>query len=287
MNSCREALVSISFQNLGSSSGGNATLLLCRHEDRVHRFLLDAGLGPRTVAKRLRECGHSEQRLDGIILTHADSDHMRATWRATLERQRIPVHVWTPHREEACRKGVPRSLVRAHEGTFEPGAGVRVCCYRTPHDQSGSCALRIECGEVTLGWATDLGRADDGLVDHLAGVDALGIESNYDPGLQSASHRPEMLVRRITGGRGHLSNQECLDAVRRITGATLRSQPLDVVCLLHLSRDCNRPTIVQELWSRMGDELVETLEIARPDGPGRLHGLRPHAPTATQAELFT
>jgi len=286
VDSCREALVSISFQNLGSSSGGNATLLLCRHAGGVHHFLLDAGLGPRTVSRRLKECGHEDQ-LDGIILTHADSDHMRATWRATLERRRIPVHVWSPHKEEACRKGVPRSLARTHEGSFEPGDGVRISCYRTPHDQSGSCALRIECGEVTLGWATDLGRADDGLVDHLAGVDALGIESNYDPALQSASHRPERLIRRITGGRGHLSNHECLDAVRRITGATLRSRPLDVVCLLHLSRDCNRPAIVEDLWARTGDELVETLEIARPDGPGRLHGLRPQSPTVTQSELFT
>ena len=279
--------MSISFQNLGSSSGGNATLLLCRHDRTIHRFLLDAGLGPRTVAKRLKDCGHTEQRLDGIILTHADSDHMRATWRATLERRRIPVHVWEPHREEACRKGVPRSLARPHDGVFEPGDGVRVSCYRTPHDRTGSCALRIECGEVALGWATDLGHADDGLIDHLAGVDALGIESNYDPDLQSASQRPEMLIRRITGGRGHLSNQQCLDAVRRITGATLRSRALNVVCLLHLSRECNRPAIISELWSRSGGELVETLEISRPDGPGRLHGLRPQAPIQTQAELFT
>src|SRR5690606_32500803 len=58
--------------------------------------------------------------------------------------------------------------------------------------------------------------------------------------LQAASSRPWFLKRRITGGSGHLSNHEALEAVRQI-------QPRSHVVLLHLSRECNCPDLVASL----------------------------------------
>jgi hypothetical protein len=42
------------------------------------------------------------------------------------------------------------------------------------------------------------------------------------------------------GGRGHLSNEEALEAIHKI-------QPRDHVVLLHLSRECNDHALVSEL----------------------------------------
>jgi phosphoribosyl 1,2-cyclic phosphodiesterase len=95
--------------------------------------------------------------------------------------------------------------------------------------------VRID-DDADLGYATDLGHVPGAIVEHLRGVDALAFESNYCPELQLASDRPEYLKRRIMGGGGHLSNQECANAVRRIG-----PKPGAPVVLLHLSQECNTP----------------------------------------------
>src|SRR5207237_1874511 len=89
---------------------------------------------------------------------------------------------------------------------------------------------------AALGFVTDLGHMPGTLIDHLRAVDVLAIESNYCPRLQQSSGRPWFLKRRITGGRGHLSNEQCAAAVSEI-------RPRSHVVLLHLSRECNHPSL--------------------------------------------
>jgi phosphoribosyl 1,2-cyclic phosphodiesterase len=278
--------VSLSFLVLGSSSSGNATLLRCQTESGTRNFLIDAGLGPRTIVRRMAMAGLDPPRLDGIVLTHADSDHIRNSWRRTLERDEIPVHIPVAHRYDAEREAVPRILSRVFSGSFEPAPGVRFDPYVCPHDGEGSSAFRISCGDASLGWATDLGRVPEGLLEHLDGVDALAIESNYDRGLQENSGRPDFLVRRITGGRGHLSNRECLDAVKRLTSRQDLLNPMSHIVLLHLSRDCNRPELIRALWAREAPELLERLVISAHDRPAGLLHIGPGAGSTDQGVLF-
>jgi len=92
------------------------------------------------------------------------------------------------------------------------------------------------------------------------------LESNYDPAMQRASGRSPYLIDRIMGGRGHLSNAEALDVARAVD----RVQPLAALVLLHLSRQCNCPRLVEGLYAERAPELH-----------GRLHISGQHAPTAT------
>jgi hypothetical protein len=90
------------------------------------------------------------------------------------------------------------------------------------------------------------------LIDGFAELDILALESNYDPGMQLASARPWFLKRRIMGGRGHLSNEQALEAIRRIFEKADRRRgklPAHVV-LLHRSRQCNCPRLVRKLFAR-------------------------------------
>ena len=279
--------MSLSFQVLGSSSSGNATLLICHTPAGERRLLIDAGLGPRTVARRLASVGLDADAIDGIVLTHADSDHMRPTWRRTLERRSLPVHVPLAHHREVVREAVPSTLARSFSGPFEPVAGVRLNPFLVPHDTHGSCAFRIECGHSSLGWATDLGRVPPGLLEHLEGVDALAIESNYDPLMQQNSERPAFLIRRITGGRGHLSNEQCLTAVQELASRQSLLNPLAHIVLLHLSRDCNCPALVTDLWEERAPELVEQLVISRHDEPGPMLRIGAGVPHRGQGALFS
>lgn len=278
--------MSLSFQVLGSSSSGNATLLRCQTPVGERRLLLDAGLGPRTVARRLADLGYPAESIHAVILTHADSDHIRPTWRRTLERQDIPVFVPLAHHRHVVANAVPSHLAHPYTERFEPVPGVAVDPFVVPHDSRGSCALRITCGGYSLGWATDLGRASTDLLSHLHGVDALGIESNYDPIRQQTSGRPQYLVQRIMGGRGHLSNEECLTAVQALAARQAAVRPLAHIVLLHLSKECNCRLHVHALWAEKAPDLIDRLEISWPDQPSPQFALGQQTEDIPQPSLF-
>jgi phosphoribosyl 1,2-cyclic phosphodiesterase len=225
---------------LASGSSGNCAVLAVWSCGQRRLCLIDAGLSPRQTEHRLEELGLTLDVLDGILLTHLDDDHFHRGWVRRLPHG-ARVHVHQRHVSCARRTGLQRVLAPFHT-VFEVCAGVAVWAALASHDALGSVAYRIEftaCGS-RLGFATDLGRVTGSLVEHLRGVDVLALESNYCPRLQAASSRPWFLKRRITGGSGHLSNDQALRAIEDIS-------PRSHVVLLHLSRECNDPVLVASL----------------------------------------
>src|SRR5262249_11566027 len=81
------------FTVLASGSAGNASLL----EADGFGLLLDAGLGPRTLAGRLASAGASWQAVHAVLLTHTHSDHWNDRTLAYLARHRIPVYCHADH----------------------------------------------------------------------------------------------------------------------------------------------------------------------------------------------
>lgn len=235
-----------SFCVLASGSRGNSTVL--RAHGRV--ILLDAGLSPRRTATMLREAGLSLSQVTDIVFTHLDHDHCHTGWCAGAKGGGAPnalVHVHRSHRGRAERMGLLHrrsrlfdDFARLDESRDGSHERVRIGVAMASHDSLGVASFRVRIegddAPADLGFATDLGHVPGAIVEHLRGVDALAIESNYCPELQLASDRPDFLKRRIMGGSGHLSNRECADAVRRI--APRRGAP---VVLLHLSEECNTP----------------------------------------------
>jgi len=245
---------------LGSGSSGNSTVL--RTGGRA--MLIDAGIGPRAVAKRLDGTGVTLNDIDAVLLTHLDRDHFNPSWFSTLLKRRIAVYVHKRHEQGIYRRRATtaagtdaRSLHNAgllRRFTDQPffidvGLGAdpaRVTPVRLAHDRNGTVGFRIDTPTGRLGFATDLGRVPPRLMDLFANVDVLAIESNYDPLMQQASSRPQALIDRITNGSGHLSNAEAFEAVCGVLDRSRRA-PHHVV-LLHLSRQCNCPSIVRKLY---------------------------------------
>src|SRR5690606_1803486 len=184
-----------------------------------------------------------------------DRDHFRPAWLKTIADRGIAL--WC---HAACVREILRMDRRHRERTpayakllnpftdqpFSPLTGVRFDAIRFAHDAEGTHGFVIEGHGCRIGYATDLGRVTDELVERFCELDILAIESNYDPEMQRTSGRPRFLQQRITGGRGHLSNGQCFDAVRRILDrdAALGTLPRHVV-LLHRSQQCNCPTLVR------------------------------------------
>jgi phosphoribosyl 1,2-cyclic phosphodiesterase len=246
----------IDFVVLSSSSGGNCSVLISG-EGSVRRVtLIDAGLSPLRTRKLLGEFGLTLEHIDDVLFTHLDHDHCHDSWPRHLPRH-ARFRVFAGHRGRARNAGLLRrkTLIFEHEA-FDLPCGVRVTPTRQAHDQLGVVVFRFDAPGASLGYATDVGRTTPAMIEALAGVDVLAIESNYCPRMQVASNRPEFLKKRIMGGAGHLSNEECRAAVAAIA-------PRREVVLLHLSRDCNAPDHAASLHAGEGYRVT----VARHDGP--------------------
>lgn len=257
---------------LASGSSGNCTVLRAAETT----LLIDAGLSPRRTRNHLADIGMTLSQIDGILLTHLDSDHYHIGWAKALP-DHLPVYLHREHLAEARRRGFKRGTYRPFHRSLTPADGLHVAAMLCDHDDTGTASFRFEfaCG-ASLGFATDLGRVTDTLAQHLACVDVLAIESNYCPELQALSDRPEFLKRRVTGGRGHLSNHETVSLIEDVS-------PRDHVVLLHLSRECNNPTLVKRLHA----DTPYRLTITRQDKPTSWIRIIPAPPGSTPTVTTT
>lgn len=222
-------------------------------------MLIDAGIGPRTFTKRLEGTGVLPGEVRAILLTHLDSDHFSLRWVRTIVAKQIRLFC-AAHRVAELMSGVfgEPELVAAFAALLVPFAaepiapidGLTVRSLPLAHDQMGSHGFLVEGFGARIGYATDLGRVPRRLTDCFCDLDILAIEANYDPAMQNCSSRPWFLKDRITGGSGHLSNAQALQAIRLILNRC-ESQgsrmPAHVV-LLHRSQECNCPNLLRELF---------------------------------------
>lgn len=253
--------MALSFAVLGSGSGGNSTVVLLHGEnegDKPKALLIDAGLSPLATRKRLAPFGLELADLSAILVTHFDSDHFGLTWPTVVEKHELAVYAHHRHRKYAASMLGSIRRVELFRNSFQvDGVDGAVHAALAPHDEHGTASFRIEHRGAYFGFATDVGRFTSDLMDLMHGVDALAIESNYDPDMQRQSGRPAFLKKRIMGGLGHLSNAQSLDAVLELArGATLQH-----IAALHLSRQCNEPTLIQSLYARECCALLDHLTI--------------------------
>jgi len=265
---------------LASGSSGNCSVLHLRGGDETDQILLiDAGLSPKRTRLALMALGLAHAPLAGIVLTHLDHDHWHSGWLNALTPA-TPVWCHSRHTDRARNISLHRLNLAPFHDTFSPFPGIDFESLLAGHDDLGSALFRIHsgCGSASLGFATDLGRIHPDITRFLSGVHTLAIESNYCPDLQLSSDRPDFLKNRIMGGFGHLSNRQCLDAVRAI-------DPVGRVVLLHLSRQCNTPDRAAAAHAGSRYEVVVT-HAAKPTAWLNVGGGRRHRAALAAATLF-
>lgn len=254
---------------LGSGSSGNATLLMIERPGRAPlHVMIDAGLSPRETAKRLEQQGMiGLGEIDAILLTHLDQDHFRPSWNRASVQHDIVIHCSRRHYRRTGPTRGQQACIQPFDGRFVVHDDVVVEPVFLAHDSLGSIGYLLDTGSLRIGFVTDCGRISHELIDCFTDLDALAIESNYDPAMQRASSRPTYLKNRVMGGRGHLSNAQALDAVRRIARVSPR---LMCIVLLHLSRECNCPQLIARMYEEHAPGLRERLHLS--------HALEPLGP---------
>jgi phosphoribosyl 1,2-cyclic phosphodiesterase len=263
--------MSMEFAVLASGSSGNVSML--RLSGRG--LLLDLGLGPRLLERRLADLGSGWHDVDAVLLTHTHGDHWREPSLAVLCERRIAFHCHEAHGRELAQcsrafadlqaAGLVRCF-RCHEDV-ELGFGVRYRALPLPHDGGVTCGFRIEGHGATLGYASDLGTWRAPLVRQLADVDILAVEFNHDVDMERHSNRPRRMIARVLGDAGHLSNEQAAQLVTAILSQSQAGR-LQHLVQVHLSRDCNRPKLAR---AAVEDILIEhgvALHTARQDRAG-------------------
>ena len=228
--------MSLRFRVLGSGSSGNATLV----EGHGTFLLIDAGLGPRSLAERLQSAGVDPSSLAAVLVSHEHGDHARgaaalsAKWGVRL----------CGSRGTYAAAGFGAVEIAGYDvleaGETRGFGSVRVTSVPVPHDAAAPFAFVIASEGDRLGHATDLGHVNRGLVQAFRGCDAVLIESNYDPGLLRDGPYPWSLKERILGGEGHLSNGDVGRFLARDLGEACHT-----VVLAHLSQTNNHPELAQ------------------------------------------
>ncbi|WP_153559117.1 MBL fold metallo-hydrolase [Roseimaritima sediminicola] len=234
---------------LQSGSSGNCVFV----RSGSTRLLFDAGTSGVKAESRLAGFGYDIRDCRALVLSHEHSDHIRGA--GVLHRKfGLPVYAnlrtWnaTCAKPSTGRMGAPSHFVSGEP--FRIGS-LRIEPVRTPHDAIDGVCFVIEdtqCGQ-RFGLLTDLGHAFRGLREVVRTLDAVLIESNYDAQMLHGGTYPQRLKERISGKRGHLSNDEASKLLD-----TCDASKLQWACLGHLSAHNNSPEVALATHrQRLGD----------------------------------
>ena len=234
--------------SLQSGSNGNCIYV---ETDGV-KLLIDAGISANDVQGRLAQHGRDATAVDAVLISHDHIDHCRNM--GILNRTfGLPIYATAKTFEAAKRfaLGEIGDLRYFAAGEKIQFGKVVVETIPTPHDGADGVVFVVDDGKHRMGILTDLGHVFPCLADVIASLDAVLLESNYDPDMLANASRPEWLKERIAGPGGHISN--CEAAGLLLASASKR---MKWACLGHLSQDTNTPELALETHRKiLGDRL--------------------------------
>lgn len=259
---------------LGSGSSGNAVLIECDGT----RLLVDCGFGTRTLAGRLKTIGVAPESIDGCLVTHEHSDHVKGAG-AAAKRWGWGVYA-TPGTARA------EELAGTTVHVFEPGATVEfprmtVASTPTPHDANQSVGFVVTSRSTgaRAGLFYDIGHVSRAIADACESLDILVLESNHDDEMLRNGPYPRFLQTRISCRTGHLSNRDAAAFAR--TGVC---RGVNHVVLAHLSEQCNTPEVA---LTSMRDALRGSRFRGTVSAASQTDVVGPFVPGAARAEAPT
>ena len=226
---------------LASGSSGNCSYI---GTDRTS-LLLDVGISLKNIEFGLKESGISPHDMDGILITHEHSDHIKCLG---IISRKYNIAIYATAGTIAAIKNIKslgefdHSLLIPIERktTFDIG-DITVDVHPISHDAADPVCYSFKNGNSKMSVATDLGVYTDELVDFLSDSDAMIIEANHDIRMLEVGPYPYQLKQRILGNKGHLCNEASGQLIKRLLNDHIRG-----VYLGHLSDKNNYPELAFE-----------------------------------------
>jgi len=202
--------------------------------DSPTRILIDAGLSPTAIGKRLAalESPLTISEIDALLVTHEHSDHV-----GCAKKLGPPIYAPGP---TLNARGLEGTRVRAGE-RFSIGA-LQIEPVLMLHDADETVGYVVSDGRHKIGILTDCGEPDARTAQAYAGCDVLVLEANHDLELLARGPYPPSIQRRVRGRRGHLSNEQSAELLAMILAAGPAPQ---AIVAAHVSQKNNRPDLVE------------------------------------------
>jgi len=188
--------------SLGSGSAGNSVLV----RSQKTTLLLDCGFTLKETLLRMRTLGVEPTEIDAILITHEHGDHTKGL--GPIARK-FNIPVWLTHgtwRSLKDKKISQTQAFHAHE-SFSIG-DIILDPFPTPHDAAESCQFVFALEGKRFACLTDLGACTSHVKSMVSGVNAILLETNYDPKMLRTGPYPPNLQARIASDWGHLSNEQ-------------------------------------------------------------------------------
>lgn len=224
--------------SIASGSSGNCIYV---GTDDTH-ILIDSGISCKRVKAGLEKIGVEPERIDGILITHEHSDHIRGLG-VVSRRYSIPIYTtaltWTRILTSGGIGPVEEGLFHAitPDADFILG-DLSIHPFSTSHDAVQPVCFTFTKGAKKISVATDLGCYDSYISEKLKNSSVLFIEANHDIEMLKNGSYPFYLKKRILSDSGHLSNEMSGRLISEVM-----HEGLKYVILGHLSKENNRPEV--------------------------------------------
>ncbi len=231
--------MTIQLCSLNSGSNANCYYIGNSHE----AVLIDAGLSCRETERRMKLSGLLMENVKALFISHEHIDHITGM-AGIAKKYRLPVYV-TNDTLLNSKMPVDPSLVRPFKHAKPVTIGhFTITPFNKSHDAADPHSFIVSAYGINTGIITDIGYACKRVIKYFGQCHVAFLESNYCDDMLTNGSYPWHLKKRISSDEGHLSNAQALELFLHYRSADLR-----LLILSHLSKNNNKPTLVEEMFT--------------------------------------
>lgn len=228
------------FCPLYSGSSGNSILV---GTDKA-KILIDAGLPGKKIDEALNNIDETAEYIKGIFITHEHSDHIKGV--GVLSRKYdIPIYAndktWAAMADSIGKIKEHNIKIMDRRSTVDI-EDLSIKSFVIPHDAISPVGYTITNGKKQVSVATDFGTYTEEIHNNIKDSEAILLESNHDINMLKFGPYPYNLKRRILSEVGHLSNEDCGEAILNLSKYALGKK----IILGHLSSTNNNPDLAYQ-----------------------------------------
>lgn len=201
---------------LYSSSSGN---LFHISSDKTN-ILLDAGVSYKAINEGLKSIEKNISDISAVLITHEHIDHIRGL-SLLCRKNDIPIYACgktADHLENMLKeKNIPSNIIRTSYDINFKIKDLEITPFEVSHDAICPCGYSIINDTDKLSFATDLGYVSDQVFEYLSNSNYTVLEANYDKTMLEFGKYPYPLKHRIKSNIGHLSNDDAIDTVIKLS----------------------------------------------------------------------
>ena len=230
---------------LASGSKGNCTYI----ETNYTKTLIDVGMSNLYIEKKLISLGINPDDINNIFITHTHVDHV-AGLKVFIKKHHPTVYLTAKMYEELKNDIIDYVIIEDKVVVSD----LTVDYFKTSHDAPDSVGYIFKSGDKEFVYVTDTGYINFKSLKRITNKDFYTFESNHDIELlMNNSNYPYHIKQRILGDKGHLSNIQCAEYLKKIVGNKTK-----YIVLAHLSEQNNNPVLA---LNNVKDKLDSNIKI--------------------------